>query len=176
MTEVQDILEMKGWNIYRIWSTNWIKDTNHEFVKLTEEIDHLLDEPVEDEYVQSEKTLIDTSDFSSNQEDEDKFPLATGDMGATEDENDEQGDAKIIHKDILGDKEFVNDFLKSCRGAKKCGTFLRIKRDGVPEFEDVIVHDIAPDLSYILVKYEKTSSFFKVKVDKVESFVLENSV
>lgn len=172
----QDILEMKGWNIYRIWSTNWIKDTNREFVKLTEEIDHLLDEPVEDEYIQSEETLIDTSDFSSNQEDEDKFPLATGDMDATEDENDEQGGAKIIHKDILGDKEFVNDFLKSCRGAKKCGTFLRIKRDDVPEFEDVIVHDIAPDLSYILVKYEKTSSFFKVKVDKVESFVLENSV
>ena len=30
----QDVLEGMGWNIYRIWSTDWIKDTNSEGVRL----------------------------------------------------------------------------------------------------------------------------------------------
>lgn len=32
--ERQRTLEMKGWDIYRIWSTNWLQDTNKEFNKL----------------------------------------------------------------------------------------------------------------------------------------------
>ena len=30
----QKILESYGWNIYRIWSTNWFKDSNKELQKL----------------------------------------------------------------------------------------------------------------------------------------------
>jgi len=38
----QEILEIKGWQIYRIWSTNWLNDTNEEFKKLTSKIDTLI--------------------------------------------------------------------------------------------------------------------------------------
>jgi len=38
----QEILETKGWKIYRIWSTNWLNDVNAEFNKLTSEIDALI--------------------------------------------------------------------------------------------------------------------------------------
>jgi len=38
----QEILEIKGWNIYRIWSTNWLNDANEEFKKLTSKIDTLI--------------------------------------------------------------------------------------------------------------------------------------
>lgn len=169
----QDILEMKGWNIYRIWSTNWIKDTNHEFMELTEEIDRLLDEPVDDECVQSSEPFIDSASVINSQENRHESPLDAESINDAGGDNDEQGTIRIIHKDIVGEAQFINDFLKSCKKSKECGIFLRIKRDGSPEFEDVIVHDIAPDKSYVLLKYEKTSSFFRVNVDKVESFILK---
>lgn len=35
----QKVLEEKGWKLYRIWSTNWLNDTEREFSKLVEQID-----------------------------------------------------------------------------------------------------------------------------------------
>lgn len=42
----QKVLEAKGWDIYRIWSTNWLLDMEKEFRKLTEKIDKALTENV----------------------------------------------------------------------------------------------------------------------------------
>lgn len=39
----QETLEMKGWHIYRIWSTNWLNDSDAEFNDLVAEIDKLLE-------------------------------------------------------------------------------------------------------------------------------------
>lgn len=41
--ERQKVLEDKGWEIYRIWSTNWLNDQSSEFQRLTGKIDNLLD-------------------------------------------------------------------------------------------------------------------------------------
>lgn len=38
----QKILEEKGWKLYRIWSTNWLSNTEGEFKKLVENIDREL--------------------------------------------------------------------------------------------------------------------------------------
>ena len=38
----QKVLEDKGWELYRIWSTNWLNDESREFSKLTEIIDNRL--------------------------------------------------------------------------------------------------------------------------------------
>ena len=38
----QEILETKGWNMYRIWSTNWLNDIDAEFKKLVSKIDSLI--------------------------------------------------------------------------------------------------------------------------------------
>ena len=35
----QKVLEDKGWELYRIWSTNWLDDTDREFSRLTQLID-----------------------------------------------------------------------------------------------------------------------------------------
>lgn len=35
----QKVLEEKGWELYRIWSTNWLDDTEREFSRLTQLID-----------------------------------------------------------------------------------------------------------------------------------------
>ena len=35
----QKVLESKGWELYRIWSTNWLNDGELEFSKLVEKID-----------------------------------------------------------------------------------------------------------------------------------------
>ncbi len=40
--ERQQVLETKGWRIYRIWSTNWLNNTQQEFNSLIHEIDNLL--------------------------------------------------------------------------------------------------------------------------------------
>jgi very-short-patch-repair endonuclease len=31
----QEILEQKGWNLYRIWSTDWFSNPDREVMKLT---------------------------------------------------------------------------------------------------------------------------------------------
>jgi hypothetical protein len=38
----QETLEAKGWQVYRIWSTNWLNNIDYEFKKLTDKIDELL--------------------------------------------------------------------------------------------------------------------------------------
>lgn len=38
----QKVLEEKGWRLYRIWSTNWLNDTQKEFDKLVDKINHEL--------------------------------------------------------------------------------------------------------------------------------------
>lgn len=38
----QKVLESKGWDIYRIWSTNWLMDMDKEFHKLTSAIDEAI--------------------------------------------------------------------------------------------------------------------------------------
>lgn len=38
----QKVLEDKGWELYRIWSTNWLNDNEREFTKLTQKIDSKL--------------------------------------------------------------------------------------------------------------------------------------
>lgn len=44
----QDVLEGMGWKIYRIWSTDWIKDPNTEGERLLEAVDKAISEYVED--------------------------------------------------------------------------------------------------------------------------------
>ena len=39
----QEILEMKGWQVYRIWSSNWLNNLNAEFNKLISKIDRLIE-------------------------------------------------------------------------------------------------------------------------------------
>ncbi|ODS31712.1 MAG: hypothetical protein SCARUB_03175 [Candidatus Scalindua rubra] len=39
----QEILESFGWRIYRIWSTDWFEDPQHEYQKLVEYIDKTVD-------------------------------------------------------------------------------------------------------------------------------------
>lgn len=39
----QEILESFGWKIYRIWSTDWFEDPQHEFQKLVEYINRIVD-------------------------------------------------------------------------------------------------------------------------------------
>ncbi|MBC7764350.1 DUF2075 domain-containing protein [Microbacteriaceae bacterium] len=39
----EQVLRAKGWEIYRIWSTNWLNDTLGEFTKLIEKIDYQLE-------------------------------------------------------------------------------------------------------------------------------------
>jgi hypothetical protein len=38
----QETLEAKGWQVYRIWSTNWINNMDYEFKKLTDKINESL--------------------------------------------------------------------------------------------------------------------------------------
>lgn len=59
----QEILEMKGWQIYRIWSTNWLNDTEAEFKALVAEIDRLLDE--DDSYQDTPKTNYGTYTYDT---------------------------------------------------------------------------------------------------------------
>ena len=63
----QDVLENMGWKIYRIWSTDWIKDPVTEVNRLIEAIEDALknygiDEPV------SSKVEVDAEDFVSLEE------------------------------------------------------------------------------------------------------------
>jgi len=45
----QAALERKGWNIYRIWSTDWFKSPNTEIAKLDQHISNLLSKKINDD-------------------------------------------------------------------------------------------------------------------------------
>jgi very-short-patch-repair endonuclease len=45
--ERQKVLLSKGWDLYRIWSTNWLNDQGAEFNKLTQAIDKKLSLPID---------------------------------------------------------------------------------------------------------------------------------
>jgi hypothetical protein len=71
----QDVLEQMGWKIYRIWSTDWIKDPVTEGEKLIEAVENALknytvpyeeiaerDEPKADDFVSIEKKTVSLED------------------------------------------------------------------------------------------------------------------
>ena len=66
----QDTLKRKGWRMYRIWSTNWLRDTRTEFDKLVSVIDEELakEEPLEDINIPDDD--YDIEDIDENEEDE----------------------------------------------------------------------------------------------------------
>ncbi len=66
----QDTLSRKGWRMYRIWSTNWLRDTRTEFDKLVSIIDDELtkEEPLED--INTPDDDYNIEDIDENEEDE----------------------------------------------------------------------------------------------------------
>ena len=66
----QETLKRKGWRMYRIWSTNWLRDTRTEFDKLVSVIDEELakEEPLEDINIPDDD--YDIEDIDENEEDE----------------------------------------------------------------------------------------------------------
>ena len=73
----QDILEQKGWKIYRIWSTNWLNDPEGEFNALVKVIEEELDKEPEPEAaivkIETEpETTKDDDTASLDEEDEDR--------------------------------------------------------------------------------------------------------
>lgn len=61
----EQVLKSKGWDVYRIWSTNWLNDTKGEFEKLTRHIDHQLKTALKNEQYSAPKL-----DIKSNRETE----------------------------------------------------------------------------------------------------------
>ena len=71
----QSVLESIGWKIYRIWSTDWIKDRNTERDKLIKAIDNAIaqyDNHIEDSYMIKDNYKVDTdsSDYLIEKDDE----------------------------------------------------------------------------------------------------------
>lgn len=69
----QDVLEQMGWKIYRIWSTDWIKDQNTEGKKLIDAIESALsyfNNPFElDDIEQNEESDLDEDQSGENNSD-----------------------------------------------------------------------------------------------------------
>ena len=78
----QDTLERKGWSIYRIWSTNWLQDTQKEFENLTSTIDKLL----------SVDAVDDTPAFNNDYNEKNDYPNDDGvyHLGSSSDAEDDE--------------------------------------------------------------------------------------
>jgi very-short-patch-repair endonuclease len=80
----QDVLENMGWKIYRIWSTDWIKDPVNEGIKLIETIESAIANYGIDEFPAEIKIETTTknkrADDFSNVEDKDLSAQSIGDI------------------------------------------------------------------------------------------------
>jgi len=77
----QTVLEDMGWNIYRIWSTDWIKNQKSEEEKLIEAIEKALSGIVIEEPLESLLTQIDDNSLETMELEESVEPRKMGDEG-----------------------------------------------------------------------------------------------
>lgn len=77
----QTVLEDMGWNIYRIWSTDWIKNQKSEEEKLVEAIEKALSGIVIEEPLESLLTQIDDNRMETMELEETVEPRKMGDEG-----------------------------------------------------------------------------------------------
>lgn len=77
----QTVLEDMGWNIYRIWSTDWIKNQKSEEEKLIEAIEKALSGIVIEEPIESLLTQIDDNSLETMELEESVEPRKMGDEG-----------------------------------------------------------------------------------------------
>lgn len=68
----QDVLEAMGWKIYRIWSTDWIKDTGEEKKRLLKAVDYAINTyksdfktTVENNQIEEQKIIVSVSEKES---------------------------------------------------------------------------------------------------------------
>lgn len=186
----QEILEDKGWELYRIWSTNWRDNLAGEFKALVDVIEEKLAEPVDSELdmpieiasqlikgYRAYKRKISMRQISEN----DNISLledATNDEIVDVEESgvSSEKEERMKPDDKLGLAKYYGD-LKSCaRYCMKMGRSIDLSiRNGrtggnVSPFQKLIVMNATND--YVEVRYPDslTSSYFRVYYEDIDGY------
>ncbi|MBQ6487555.1 hypothetical protein IJI89_04015 [Candidatus Saccharibacteria bacterium] len=177
----QATLERKGWNIYRIWSTNWLRDTEKEFNDLVQTIDELLakEEEPEDNRVDSDYDEFnhDNSDVFQHTDSELQYdePAKQTEPFKSDDNDSELTidipTSKKTETEVNG--ETLVNLMKKC---KKNGQPLEIKYSNVPlndaqknmvPFMKMYIKEVDDKNDFFLGSFELTSSPYRIKISDV---------
>lgn len=173
----QAVLEKKGWNIYRIWSTNWLQDTEKEFQQLVKMIDEYLmdefsdeDDDTDDEYgiskYDSDESFDDGLDDAVEiVDDEDITKSATIENGIRYRPSDIFQANKYEH-------ELVN-YMNSCMNngkpieMKYSNTQLDGSQKAGTPFQTIYIKEVDEKHGFFLGSFTLTSSPYRIKLNDV---------
>ena len=183
----QEILESKGWNIYRIWSTNWLRNTEFEFNNLIRTIEEELaveDEPEPDPVPIIEVPTTVIVDGSKEDEEEESSEDDAADGG------DDSGNAPasperievIKPNNAYGVVSYRTELIKYLSKSLTLGRPVEIKYINIHDddldisllpYQKMILKNVADD--YIEAKFDAASSFYRIYIDNIVAYIFDNS-
>lgn len=129
----QDVLESMGWKIYRIWSTDWIKDPKNEGEKLVAAIENEIEFY---HFVNSDK------DNNETNENEDKF------LTLTKKETDKESLIKYYDFTEYNDDIFDRTFFENIDDYSDEDCIMMVVENCYPIHYDLLCQKIAPVYGY----------------------------
>lgn len=183
----QAVLEKKGWNIYRIWSTNWLQDTEKEFQDLVKSIDEYL----VDEY-NDEEELDDEYDTFSRDSDEDLFDKSNDDH--LDDVNDEDiddasqdianNDSGVAYRpsDLFQANKYESELVSVMNDCMRNGKPIEMKysniqlndsQKAVTPYQIIYIKDIKEKNGFFLGSFSLTSSPYRIRLADVFEYKID---
>lgn len=180
----QAVLEKKGWNIYRIWSTNWLQDTEKEFQDLVKSIDEYLVE----EYDDSDEQDDEYDTFSRDSED-DLFGKKDDDYTDAESEEDaEENNVNaaglpsdnngIVYRpsDLFQANKYEAELASTMKDHMSNGKPIEMKysntqlsdsQKAVAPFQTIFIKGVDEKNGFFLGSFTLTSSPYRIKLSDV---------
>lgn len=178
----QEILEDKGWHIYRVWSTNWLNDKTGEFESLIRAIDEEYQKPLEIEEVPIEiapEPIMPQGDTVSS---------PNTNPETEEEVSDEEGDVNsekewILPQDEISKLDYWNKMRDYLKNHLTFGRPIELKyvpnepTEGEIEkilsfmpYQKLVLKNVASE--YIEVRYEDSpvSAYFRVYKKNIVAF------
>ncbi len=179
----QEILESKGWNIYRIWSTNWLRNTEFEFNNLIRTIEEEL--AVEDEPEPEPVPVIETPILGPEGE-EDEETDEEPDDSTIDDGDDDDGNQPVspVQTEVIRPNNaysivtYRSELVKYLSKCLTLGRPVEIKYINVHDdnldisllpYQKMILKNVADD--YIEAKFDTMSSFYRIYIDNIVAYI-----
>lgn len=186
----QEILENKGWELYRIWSTNWRDNLRGEFRALVDVIEEKLAEPVDSELdapIEIAAQLIKgykayKRKMTKQQEEENDGLLLSGDtvdegvVSVERDDASTEKEERMKPNDELSLAKYYGDLKSYVRYCMKMGRTIDLSiKNGrtsgnVSPFQKLIVANATTD--YVEVRYPDSpaNSYFRVYFEDIDGY------
>ncbi|MBQ3309072.1 hypothetical protein IJG78_00140 [Candidatus Saccharibacteria bacterium] len=178
----QEVLEKKGWNIYRIWSTNWLKDTEKEFQGLVKIIDEYLideyddkDEPDDTDRGDGEENLFDRENESQNNDFNNASKIVAKDWLL----NNPKNDVAYRPSDLFRANKYEDELVLAMEDCMNNGKPIEMKysntqlsdsQKAITPYQTIYIKDIDKKSRFFLGSFSLLSSPYRIKIADVFAY------